>query len=659
MRWIKPLVLTIVSFLLAVVGDGLVRRAIALVMCGVFGLHATACNVSFALPNSAQATPANQELPASARITRRGTDLAQIPRIRKPSLELPDDFRVVSQVPFSSGERKIQFVSSSTGAEQVYSTSLPDVDQFELFGVEFRKISGLDVRPLLVGRSIQIEPTEVEASLKTFKVQLKNNELSKVVLADGTTAEFTASQVIIKSSRGDELEKILLSSVSTSVNSSLIALPRLKTSQNLKSDESFVIAQANSSSCKTGAKSYLRRSSQQMFQIGEQLVANPSKNSFLIGAALKFSNISLQNNSISKEFIDTVCQAPIKCNEQVVSGGSEIRTDLFQVPQGSDRKVSIEFEFYQVPDRLEMDFDGKRVLSIGPASGRSTQTFSFPDGARYVGVKLTGNQEIKSTKWWYKVACSGELCPDAASISTLPLSGSLNTRNQNLRQENRGGISNGRCPSCETMLIESLPSEAQVSRMKTFAKTTIPLLLRTAKEAGITDPRQIAYILATAQHESFLGRTMTEPESYARAQNYDSNACNFVDGNRVPGNGVKYRGRGFVHLTHKCNYEKWQNRLNTEFKDKFGGQLDLVNNPALAANPEISAVISVYGMRDGSFKSATHRSIHRLETYFNSEREDYIRARDIINNPDKEDKTVLDTIASHARRYADILKNCK
>ena len=70
---------------------------------------------------------------------------------------------------------------------------------------------------------------------------------------------------------------------------------------------------------------------------------------------------------------------------------------------------------------------------------------------------------------------------------------------------------------------------------------SIEMIVRTCIVNGITDHRQIAYVLATAQHES---RDFAAPEEdWGRKQAVDL---------RYFG-GEEYYGRGFAHLTHVNN----------------------------------------------------------------------------------------------------------
>lgn len=92
-------------------------------------------------------------------------------------------------------------------------------------------------------------------------------------------------------------------------------------------------------------------------------------------------------------------------------------------------------------------------------------------------------------------------------------------------------------------------------------------LIEAALDAGVTDRAQIAYVIATADHESYMGRTMTEPKSEAVKRGYS----------------VTYRGRGYGHLTREANYDR--------FGKIFG--VDLVKNPEQAADEKLSAKILV------------------------------------------------------------------
>src|SRR3712207_2260806 len=100
------------------------------------------------------------------------------------------------------------------------------------------------------------------------------------------------------------------------------------------------------SSWSANTRAFLQSSAVQMAQTGDRLIASGSKHAIASAVVLKYSNASLQGSVVTKELADTICTPPIQCNQEVISGGSEIRTDLFQVPQGINRQVSLEYEFY-------------------------------------------------------------------------------------------------------------------------------------------------------------------------------------------------------------------------------------------------------------------------------------------------------------------------
>lgn len=132
----------------------------------------------------------------------------------------------------------------------------------------------------------------------------------------------------------------------------------------------------------------------------------------------------------------------------------------------------------------------------------------------------------------------------------------------------------------------------------------VSLLVRTALDEGVTDERHISYILATAQHET---RNFDAPEEdygrkQARTLGYDG--------------GENFYGRGYVHLTHIKNYEKFDRLLGMDGK--------LVRDPSLAMAPDVAAKVIVLGMRDGLFTGK------RLSDYINQDA-DFFNARRVVN----------------------------
>lgn len=149
--------------------------------------------------------------------------------------------------------------------------------------------------------------------------------------------------------------------------------------------------------------------------------------------------------------------------------------------------------------------------------------------------------------------------------------------------------------------------------LREAAAQSVPLLLAACARHGVDDPGQIAYILATAEHESGLGRYMHEIWGPTELQARYEGRWDL--GNSEPGDGYLFRGRGYVQITGRVNYRFWTRQL----------KLDLVGNPELAADPATAAEIAVRGMKEGSFTT------WKLRDYINGEQRDFVKARKIIN----------------------------
>lgn len=99
----------------------------------------------------------------------------------------------------------------------------------------------------------------------------------------------------------------------------------------------------------------------------------------------------------------------------------------------------------------------------------------------------------------------------------------------------------------------------------------LPFIQQAMQEFDITSYLRETAFLAQLAHESAELRFMEEIASGAAYEGRKDL------GNTQPGDGKRYKGRGPIQLTGRANYQK--------FADLLG--LDLVNNPTIAATPEV------------------------------------------------------------------------
>jgi Putative peptidoglycan binding domain len=164
-------------------------------------------------------------------------------------------------------------------------------------------------------------------------------------------------------------------------------------------------------------------------------------------------------------------------------------------------------------------------------------------------------------------------------------------------------------PSVDQILDIAQPP----SPIRPFAKKNLPLILNQCLDDGVIDRGQIAYVFASAEHESHFGRFMLElADGLAYEGRLDL-------GNTQLGDGPRFKGRGFVQITGRLNYTNWSRKLGIE----------LVSNPGKTSVPEIASQILVRGMRDGSFTG------FQLSDYISGARRDFVSARRIINALDR------------------------
>lgn len=143
------------------------------------------------------------------------------------------------------------------------------------------------------------------------------------------------------------------------------------------------------------------------------------------------------------------------------------------------------------------------------------------------------------------------------------------------------------------------------------------------------DPRWLAYMLATAFHET-AATMMPVRETLAKS---DDAAIVLLDKAFAEGRlptvrtpywrrdteGKSWLGRGLVQLTHRRNYAAMSALTG----------YDLVDRPQRAMEMDVSVSILIEGMRTGRFTG------RQLSDYFEGGKTDWIGARQIINGNDR------------------------
>lgn len=120
-------------------------------------------------------------------------------------------------------------------------------------------------------------------------------------------------------------------------------------------------------------------------------------------------------------------------------------------------------------------------------------------------------------------------------------------------------------------------------------KPKLEIYVKTIAESSGIRGVELAQFLAQIKHETWDFTSLTEVSSGPKyfSKKYDPKynpRIAKILGNLRIGDGEKFRGRGFVQLTGRDNYTRAQKALN----------IPLLNQPELAASPEIAAKIAVW-----------------------------------------------------------------
>jgi len=156
--------------------------------------------------------------------------------------------------------------------------------------------------------------------------------------------------------------------------------------------------------------------------------------------------------------------------------------------------------------------------------------------------------------------------------------------------------------------LDTLKLENEKLATSSSKKDVQSAIVQECKRQGLTLSSQIAYVLATVQHET---NNTFKPvrEAYWLNEEWRRKNLRYYP----------YYGRGYVQLTWDYNYKKYGDILG----------INLLDNPDKVMDPNLALFILVDGMSKGRFTS------RKLGTYMNGSKTDFIGARDVVNPGDK------------------------
>lgn len=121
----------------------------------------------------------------------------------------------------------------------------------------------------------------------------------------------------------------------------------------------------------------------------------------------------------------------------------------------------------------------------------------------------------------------------------------------------------------------------QGAKPKTYipvTKSPLELVLRKAALGAKMVGAELAAFMGQCAHES---AKFTTTKEFSNGTQYEGRADL---GNTQPGDGARYKGRGFIQITGRANYTAAGKALG----------IDLVNHPELAERPDIATKVSIW-----------------------------------------------------------------
>ncbi|MBZ8180328.1 hypothetical protein [Oscillatoria salina] len=92
------------------------------------------------------------------------------------------------------------------------------------------------------------------------------------------------------------------------------------------------------------------------------------------------------------------------CSQQQDSGGQEGSRKTIQLT-ATEGNFEISYDLFDIPDRLQVIYEGRYLIDTGFVSGKNTVTGSLRGNSARVEVIIIGNPDKPTTRWNYTLSC--------------------------------------------------------------------------------------------------------------------------------------------------------------------------------------------------------------------------------------------------------------
>lgn len=292
---------------------------------------------------------------------------------------------------------------------------------------------------------------------------------------------------------------------------------------------------------------------------------------------------------------------------------------------------------------------------IAPWLGRAA-VLALTNPVAIAGGVVIGSAAILGTAIYQALSMSDE--EKQAILTAANQQAATGRENMGITPTGRiaGGATNPSAAAARG-LYESRPQNVREAEIQSDMESNRAILNRVMNEMQFNDPEARAGLAAIIRGESgfrsiaenmrytasrlqqvFPGKFDDEtarrlaaagPETIAEAVYGNQTSIGRTLGNTQPGDGWKYRGRGFIQLTGRGNYDRYSS----------AARVDLIANPDALLDPEIAARVTVAYMQDrtrGSGFDAQLRAVGGSQIGWEQKRryfEEFLRSGDFNTQP--------------------------